>query len=272
VRQIDVRHEGIEQVICCYALEDVIVDPGPSSTLDTLLEALGDEPPAHVLLTHVHLDHAGAAGTLAQRWPDTEFWVHERGAKHLIDPSKLVKSAARIYGDEMDRLWGPIEAVPEERLRVLTGGERFGPWQVEYTPGHAWHHVSYLHEPSASAFVGDVCGVQIAGGPLLPPTPPPDIDLEAWHESLRTVTAWEPERVCITHFGAREDVARHVAAMHEALDAWGAIARRTDEDEFVAAIEAELPGEPDDPVRRAYCRAMPPPMLWAGLHRYWSAS
>ena len=130
----------------------------------------------------------------------------------------------------MDRLWGPIEAVPEERLRVLTGGERIGPWRVEYTPGHAWHHVSYLHEPTATALVGDVCGVQIDGGPLLPPTPPPDIDLEAWHESLRTVTAWEPERVCITHFGAREDVARHVAAMHEALDAWGALAKRTDED------------------------------------------
>ena len=208
MRQIDVRHEGIEQVICCYALDDVIVDPGPTSTIDTLLEALGDEPPAHVLLTHVHLDHAGAAGTLARRWPDAEIWVHERGARHVIDPSKLVASAARIYGDDMDRLWGAVEPVPEERLRILSGGERIGPWRVEYTPGHAWHHVSYLHEPTGTALVGDVCGVRIGGGPILPPTPPPDIDLEAWHESLRTVTAWDPERIGITHFGAREDVAR----------------------------------------------------------------
>ena len=127
MRQIDVRHEGIEQVICCYALEDVIIDPGPSSTLDTLLEAVGDEPPAHILLTHVHLDHAGAAGTLARLWPDADVWVHERGARHVIDPSKLVASAARIYGDDMDRLWGAVEPVPEERLRILTGGERIGP-------------------------------------------------------------------------------------------------------------------------------------------------
>ncbi len=271
MRQIDVRHEGIEQVICCYALDDVIVDPGPTSTIDTLVEALGDEPPAHVLLTHVHLDHAGAAGTLARRWPDAEIWVHERGARHVIDPSKLVASAARIYGDDMDRLWGAVEPVPEERLRILRGGERIGPWRVEYTPGHAWHHVSYLHAPTGTALVGDVWGVRIGGGPILPPTPPPDIDLEAWHESLRTVSAWDPERIGITHFGAHEDVAEHVEAMHEALDAWGQIGRDSDDDGFAARIEGEFPGEPGSEINRAYHRAMPPSMLWAGLNRYWTA-
>ena len=271
MRQIDVRHEGIAQVICCYALDDAIVDPGPSSTLDTLIEALGDEPPARILLTHVHLDHAGAAGTLARRWPEVEVWVHERGAPHVIDPSRLIKSAARIYGDDMQRLWGEIEPVPEERLRVLSGGERIGPWQVEYTPGHAWHHVSYLHAESGSAMVGDVCGVRIADGPLLPPTPPPDVDLEAWHESLRTVEAWEPERICITHFGAREDVGEHVDAMHEALDAWGEVARVSTDEAYTRATEARFPGEPGSELNRAYHRAMPPSMLWAGWQRYWSA-
>jgi glyoxylase-like metal-dependent hydrolase (beta-lactamase superfamily II) len=272
VRQIDVRHEGIEQVICCYALEDAIVDPGPTSTIDTLLEALGDEPPAHVLLTHMHLDHAGAAGTLAGRWPEAEIWVHERGARHAIDPSKLVASAARIYGDDMDRLWGAIEPVPEERLRILSGGERIGPWRVEYTPGHAWHHVSYLHEPTGTALVGDVAGVRIGGGPILPPTPPPDVDLEAWHASLRTVAGWEPERVAITHYGTWEDVGAHLDAMHEELDRWAEVSRRTDDDEYAAEIERAMrDGGVEGPLLDAYLRAMPPAMLWAGWERYFAA-
>src|SRR3954454_6580850 len=142
--------------------------------MDTLLAELGDWRPAKILLTHIHLDHAGAAGALAQRWPDAEVWVHERGARHMLDPSRLMASAARIYGDDMHRLWGDMHPVPEDRLRVLSGGERIGPWHVEYTPGHAWHHVSYLHEPTGTALVGDVAGIRIAGGPVLPPTPPPD--------------------------------------------------------------------------------------------------
>ena len=271
MRQIDVRHEGIAQVICCYALDDVIVDPGPSSTLDMLLQALGDEPPARILLTHVHLDHAGAAGTLARRWPDVEVWVHERGAPHLVDPSKLVRSAARIYGDDMDRLWGAVEPVPEGRLRILSGGEQIGPWQVQYTPGHAWHHVSYLHQSSGTAMVGDVCGVRIGDGPILPPTPPPDVDLEAWHASLRLLDDWEPERICVTHFGACEDVAAHIDAMHEALDAWGEVARHATDEQYTRATELEFPGPPEGDLHRAYRRAMPPDMLWAGWHRYWSA-
>jgi glyoxylase-like metal-dependent hydrolase (beta-lactamase superfamily II) len=270
-RQIDVHHEGIPQVICCYAVEDAIVDPGPASTIDTLLEALGDEPPARILLTHIHLDHAGAAGTLVRRWPGVEVWVHERGARHLIDPSKLVRSATRIYGDDMDRLWGEIAPVPERNLRVLGGGERIGPWRVEYTPGHAWHHVSYLHEPTGSALVGDVCGVRIAGGPILPPTPPPDVDLEAWRASLDLVEGWQPERIGVTHFGLWDDVPAHVAAMRRALDEWGELARRVTDEEYASATAAEMPGEPGSALNRAYRRAMPPDMLWAGWDRYWSA-
>ena len=272
MRDIDVMHLGIAKVICCHHLDDAIVDPGPESTMDTLLQALGDEVPAKILLTHIHLDHAGAAGALARRWPEVEVWVHERGARHMLDPSRLMASAERIYGEDMDRLWGTMHPVPEERLRVLSGGERLGPWRVEYTPGHASHHVSYLHEPTGTALVGDVAGVRIGGGPILPPTPPPDVDLEAWHESLRAVAAWEPERVAITHYGTWEDVGAHLDAMHEQLDRWAEVSRRTGDDEYAAEIEQAMrDGAVDGALMDAYLRAMPPRMLWAGWQRYWAS-
>jgi glyoxylase-like metal-dependent hydrolase (beta-lactamase superfamily II) len=268
-REIDVHHLGNPLVICCYQLGGVIVDPGPESSHRTLLDAL-DEPPERILLTHIHLDHAGATGALVRRWPDVEVWVHERGAPHLVDPSRLAASATRLYGDDMQRLWGEIVPVPERNLRVLSGGETIGPWRVEYTPGHASHHVCYLHEPSGTAFVGDVGGVRIEGGPIIPPTPPPDIDLELWHASLDTVAAWEPSRLVITHFGAYEDVADHVAAMHDALDRWGALARRTDADSYAEAMVARMREAPDATATQAFLQAMPPDTLWPGLDRYWS--
>jgi glyoxylase-like metal-dependent hydrolase (beta-lactamase superfamily II) len=272
MRDIDVLHLGVPLVICCHQLEDVIVDPGPESTMETLLAELGDWQPASILLTHIHLDHAGAAGALAQRWPDVEVWVHRRGARHMADPSRLLASAARIYGDDMERLWGGVTPVPEERMRVLSGGERVGPWRVEYTPGHASHHVSYLHEPTGTALVGDVAGVRIADGPVMPPTPPPDVDLEAWHSSLRTVAAWAPERLAITHFGTWGDVGSHLSAMHEALDRWAEVSRRTDEASYAAEIEAEMRSKTSDPaVADAFMGAMPPKMLWAGWARYWAS-
>jgi len=271
VRDIDVRHLGIPLVICCHVIDDVIVDPGPESTMDTLLAELGDWQPAKILLTHIHLDHAGAAGALAQRWPDAEVWVHERGARHMLDPSRLMASAARIYGEDMDRLWGDMHPVPEDRLRVLSGGETIGPWRVAYTPGHAWHHVSYLHEPSGTAMVGDVAGCRIADGPILPPTPPPDVDAEAWHASLRAVAAWEPERIAITHFGTWEDVDAHLEAMHEGIERWGDVSRRLDDAGYAAAIEEEMRTKTSDPaIAEAFTRAMPPKMLWAGWARYWA--
>ena len=272
MRDVDVRHLGVPLVICCHVLDDVIVDPGPESTLDTLLAELGDFVPAKILLTHIHLDHAGAAGALAQRWPDVEVWVHERGARHMADPSRLMASAKRIWGEEMERLWGDMQPVPEQRMKVLSGGERIGPWRVEYTPGHASHHVSFLHEPTGTALVGDVAGIRIADGPILPPTPPPDIDLEAWHRSLRTVAGWSPERLAITHFGTWDDVSSHLDAMHEALDRWAEVSRRTDEDSYAAAIEEEMRTKTSDPAfAEAFTLAMPPKMLWAGWARYFAS-
>jgi glyoxylase-like metal-dependent hydrolase (beta-lactamase superfamily II) len=268
-RQIDVHHLGNPLVICCFELDGVIVDPGPESSHRTLLEAIED-PPERILLTHIHFDHAGATGALVRRWPDVEVWVHERGAPHLVDPSRLTASATRLYGDDMNRLWGEIVAIPEANLRVLSGGETIGPWRVEYTPGHASHHVSYYHEPTATAFVGDVGGVRVEGGPIIPPTPPPDIDIELWHASLDTVAAWEPERLAVTHFGSYEDVSEHLATMHEALDRWAALARETTRESYAAAMVAEMERAPDATAMQAFLQAMPPDTLWPGLDRYWS--
>lgn len=267
-REIDVHHLGTPLVICCFELDGVIVDPGPESSHRTLLEAL-DAPPERILLTHIHFDHAGATGALVRRWPDVEVWVHERGAPHLVDPSRLTASATRLYGDDMQRLWGDIVAVPEKNLRVLSGGETIGPWKVEYTPGHASHHVSYLHEPSGTAFVGDVGGVRVGDGPIIPPTPPPDIDLELWHQSLDVVAAWKPQRLAITHFGAYEDVDHHLAAIHAALDRWGALARETDADSYIEAMTAEMRRTSDAAAIEALLQSTPPDTLWPGLDRYW---
>ena len=164
MRPIDLRHLGQPNVICCWQVDDVLVDPGPESCVETLLDALGDEQPRALLLTHIHFDHAGAAGALVREWPDVEVWVHERGARHLVDPTRLVASAKRLYGDDFDRLWGEVVAVPERSLRVLRGGECSDGFDVAYTPGHASHHVSYRHNDSGWVFPGDTCGVRLASG------------------------------------------------------------------------------------------------------------
>jgi glyoxylase-like metal-dependent hydrolase (beta-lactamase superfamily II) len=272
MRAIDCRHLGRERVICCWQVGDVLVDPGPSSCLDTLLDGLDGEIPLALLLTHIHLDHAGASGTLARRWPDLQVYVHERGARHMISPERLIDSATRLYGDDMDRLWGPFEPVPEDRLHVLRGGERLEigdrAFEVAYTPGHASHHVSYLHE--GTAFVGDVGGVRIAPGtPAIPPTPPPDIDLEAWHRSLELIAGWRPERLAFTHFGDTEAVDDQLAQVAERLDRWAALARGHDEAEWTAAVHDELRQRTPPDVLGAFMQAVPSDQAYAGLRRYW---
>jgi glyoxylase-like metal-dependent hydrolase (beta-lactamase superfamily II) len=259
---IDVMHLGNARVIGAWRVGDVLIDPGPSSSVATLLGGLDATPPRAIALTHIHLDHAGAAGTLAARYPDAEVWVHERGAPHMIDPAKLLASAGRLYGAEMERLWGEFLAVPAERIRVLRGGERLGPFRVAYTPGHASHHVAYLHEPSATVFAGDVAGVRIGDGPVIAPTPPPDIDLDAWRASLGTIEAWAPRRLAVTHFGAHEDVAEQLAALREHLDEVEAWAAEGEQASFVARMRARVAGE------AAYAHALPPEQSYQGLARY----
>lgn len=273
-REIDVLHLGRPEVICCFELDGVLVDPGPEVAHRTLVAALDDAgiEPHTILLTHIHLDHAGATGALVRRWPDLEVYVHERGAPHVIDPSKLVASAERIYGDDMPRLWGEIVPVPQDHVHVLAGGQgtAIDGWSWFYAPGHASHHVIYVHEPTATAFTGDVAGVRIAGGPVWPPTPPPDIDLELWRRSLDQLEARKPAALACTHFGRYTDVSEQIAEMRAALQHWGDLARETTDEEYQRAVhEAIAAAVPDPAVREAYLQANPPDTLWSGLARYW---
>jgi glyoxylase-like metal-dependent hydrolase (beta-lactamase superfamily II) len=264
---IDVRHLGRERVIGCWEIDGVLIDPGPTSSLENLIEALGGAQPRALLLTHIHLDHAGASGSMVRRWPDLPVYVHEIGARHLADPSKLLASAERLYGDEMDRLWGEVAPVPQQNLKPLRGGEEVFGFRVAYTPGHASHHVSYFHEPTGTAFTGDAAGVRIADGPVAAPTPPPDIDLDAWRASIDRIEAWRPSALVPTHFGRFEDVEAHLDGLRAYLDEWGAKARQLDQDAWIAAYRGRIAGASEIP---AIEQAMPVEQQYAGLERYWS--
>ena len=266
---IDLMHLGVDRVICAYEQDGLVVDPGPESCLDTLLASL-DGAPRGLLLTHLHLDHAGASGSLVRRYPDLPVYVHERGAPHMADPSRLLVSARQLYGDEMQRLWGAVEAVPEANLRVVTGGETVDGFQVVYTPGHAYHHVSYLHEATGDAYVGDVAGVRIPPGDYtVPPTPPPDIDIEAWHGSIDALEECDPSALCLTHFGRVDDPRAQLTRLRERLDEQTALVRDSERERFVTALRAEARSIGGDDVADRLDQAAPPEQLWLGLERYW---
>jgi glyoxylase-like metal-dependent hydrolase (beta-lactamase superfamily II) len=271
MRVIDVEHLGRPHVIGCWEVDGALVDPGPESSLETLLAALDGEQPGAIVLTHIHLDHAAATGAIVRRWPETPVYVHERGARHLIDPSRLLASAERLYGDAMERLWGEIVPVPEENVRALAGGETVLGMHVAYTPGHASHHVCYLHEETGTAFVGDVAAVLIpATNLVVPPTPPPDIDVETWLESIDLVEGWTPERLAVTHFGAIDSPAEHLAVVRERLAEEAQLARELDEgayEERHRALVASRASTEEAAAELIQC--VPPQYQWRGLDRYW---
>jgi len=211
---IDLLFRGRPNRIACAIVTGAggtaLVDPGPTSCLETLEASLAMhgqtlESVTHLLLTHIHLDHAGVTGVILRRHPQIQVVVHERGARHLVDPSKLLESATRLYGNAMDELWGEVAPVPERNLIVVRGGETVTAggraFAVAYTPGHASHHVSYFDASSGIAFVGDTGGVCVDGGYALPPTPPPDIDVELWEQSVGVIGAWNPSTLFLTHCG-----------------------------------------------------------------------
>jgi glyoxylase-like metal-dependent hydrolase (beta-lactamase superfamily II) len=281
-RAIDVLHLGRDRVICAFALQGdpssrgthrgdvLIVDPGPASCVDTLIDRLGDAEPSALLLTHIHLDHAGATGVLCRRYPNLRVYVHARGARHLVDPSKLLHSVGRLYGDDMWERWGEVAPVPEERLRLLEGGETVEGCRVAYTPGHASHHVSYLHEDSGEAYVGDVAGIRLPPYEhTVAPTPPPDIDVEAWLDSLHTVASWNPQSLGLTHFGRVTDVADHLHRIRHALVEAADSARLDGEERFIAKLESRLAEATDPATVEAFEQAAPPDQLYQGLERYW---
>jgi glyoxylase-like metal-dependent hydrolase (beta-lactamase superfamily II) len=269
-RLIDVEHQGRDRVIGSWLVDGCLIDPGPESSVETLLAKLGDERPHALLLTHIHFDHAGASGALVERWPDLRVYVHEKGARHMADPERLVASARQIWGEDFDRLWGRVIPVPEENLEVLGGGETVQGFDVEYTPGHAKHHVSYFHRETGHAYVGDTAGIRIPPTTVVrAPTPPPDIDVDAWLESLERIEARDPSALVITHFGRIDDVDAQLAAIREALRFQAELAREKTEEEFVEELNRVARKQIADDEGRRLFDAGNPVDFYAGLRRYW---
>lgn len=287
----DLSFQGLPRIIATGLLQGAdgltLVDPGPTSSLPALerhLHAMGASlaDVTSLLVTHIHLDHSGAAGTILQRHPGIRVFVHERGAPHLADPAKLLASAGRLYGAEMDRLWGEVLPVPATAIVALAGGEQIAAggrrWRVAYTPGHASHHVSYFSDDAGIAFVGDTAGVQVVpGGFVLPPTPPPDIDVPAWLASLDTIERWHPQSLFLTHFGPTHTPAAHLAELRDHLQlserlAREAVARFEDEPSreawFMDQITHAVARRTSDTDVRAYQVAGRFDLNWRGMARY----
>jgi len=288
---IDLLHLGSPQIVGAYLLlgdQPALVDPGPSSTLANLEAglathglALGDLQA--ILLTHIHLDHAGSTGTLLQRYPHMQVYVHQRGAPHLIAPERLVRSAARLYGDDMDRLWGPILPVPEQSIHVLAGGETLQiggrALRVYDAPGHAAHHVVYFEPQGRAAWIGDSGGVCRPALPVArPATPPPEIDIEGWQRTLDTLRTLDPSVLLLTHFGPAYQPADYIEDYRAALLRWAntvqaGLASGADEQAQIARL-SELAQNSLGPAASTqdailYEQASSTVLSWHGLARYW---
>jgi glyoxylase-like metal-dependent hydrolase (beta-lactamase superfamily II) len=289
---LDLNWTGRPRSIAACLLDSdghtALVDPGPASTLETLRAQLRSRGLAvadlsAVLLTHIHLDHAAATGALLRENPGLPVYVHKLGAPHLADPGKLLASATRLYGENMQRLFGDVLPVPQENLRILEGGETlaFGTRKLDvvYTPGHASHHVSYFDSLEGVAFIGDTGGIRIQGQALiLPATPPPDINMELWNASLDAIAARRPARLLLTHFGFVRDAADHIARYRERLREWTALSGellRTHADEaaaaraFVEQMEGEIMHALPTAEAAHYIFNGGLDLSWMGLARYW---
>jgi glyoxylase-like metal-dependent hydrolase (beta-lactamase superfamily II) len=288
---VDLQFHGRPQVIATGLVHGrdgvAIIDPGPTTCLPTLelgLQVSGIRWPdvRQILLTHIHLDHAGATGTIVREHPHIKVLVHERGARHMTDPSRLIESATRVYGDRMEHFWGEVAPVPASNLVSLTGDETIEAggrtFDVAYTPGHASHHVSFFDASSGVAFVGDTAGVCINGGYVLPPTPPPDIDVEAWTSSVERILAWSPATLMLTHFGPVTTVRPHLATLLENLTTTAGIALSllneagTDEERgraFADKLRHLLRSRMTESEVMTYVVAAAYEHLFSGLARYW---
>jgi glyoxylase-like metal-dependent hydrolase (beta-lactamase superfamily II) len=274
---LDLHHLGVERAIGCFLLHTddgwALVDCGPTSSLHTLEHELRQHGRSvgdlrHLLLTHIHLDHAGAAGTLVRRNPGLRVHVSAVGAPHLVDPSRLERSARRLYGDLFDELWGELAPVPEENVDVL--GDSAAGLGVFPAPGHASHQVCFFGD-DGTLYPGDAAGVRILPGThVIPYAPPPDIDLPAWHATLDEIERRAPGRLALPHFGYAEDVPEHLERMRARLDLWAERVRDgMDADAFVAAGEADLAADGEGDV--GYYRSYPPfAPSFLGLERYWT--
>jgi glyoxylase-like metal-dependent hydrolase (beta-lactamase superfamily II) len=268
---LDLEFLGLPRAIGAYVVETTdglaLFDCGPSTTFPRLKAALRErglelESLRHLLLSHIHFDHAGSAGALVREHPSLRVWVSEIGAPHLADPSRLEASARRLYGEDFDRLWGELVPVPETNIEIATG-DVLG-WETFPTPGHASHHVCYLRDGTLLA--GDAAGVRILpSSPILAVAPPPDVDVEAWHTTIREIRDRGPERLALIHYGVATDVEDHLDRLDSELDRWAELVRRgIDADEFVTATRESI-GDDNE----LYEAVVPYEQSWQGLHRYW---
>jgi glyoxylase-like metal-dependent hydrolase (beta-lactamase superfamily II) len=271
VQPIDLHFAGRERAIGVYLVETddglALFDCGPTSTREALEVGLADRGVAladirHLLLSHIHLDHAGAAGPIVRDHPHLTVWVSEIGAPHLVDPSRLERSARRLYGDLFDPLWGELAPVPETNVRIAAG-DVLG-WEAFPTQGHASHHVSYLREGTLLA--GDAAGVRMPGASyVLPVSPPPDVDVEAWHATTAAIRERGPERLALIHFGVHADVRVHLDRLDAELDRWATrVHDGMNQEEFVAAALVDAGADAE-----AYDRVAPFWQSWHGMKRYW---
>ncbi|MEO0897476.1 MAG: MBL fold metallo-hydrolase [Bacteroidota bacterium] len=263
----------------------VLVETGPHSTypyLESHLKSLGYSPSdvKHVLLTHIHFDHAGAAWALAKE--GAKVYVHPRGYKHLLDPSRLYNSAKRIYGDMMESLWGQMHSIPEELLIPVEDGQTIQigdtPFLAHHTPGHASHHIAW--QMGDKIFTGDVAGCKINKGPVVPPCPPPDIDIEAWFDSIDKIVQLNPKELYLTHYGLVTEVEDHFVGLKKILMDWRdwmkvPFDEKKSLDEITPAFKAYAAnqlreaGLSEEEVLK-YEAANPAWMSVAGLMRYWT--
>jgi glyoxylase-like metal-dependent hydrolase (beta-lactamase superfamily II) len=288
---IDLRFLGRPHAIAAVVAQGhgglALIDPGPATSLAVLEEGLQRQGArladlTHILLTHIHLDHAGVTGTIIRRHPHVRVLVHEAGAPHMVAPARLLASAARLYGDRMDELWGEVLPVPAANIEVLSGGERIAVagrvFDVAYTPGHAVHHVSYFDAASGVALVGDAGGMSIDGGFVLPPTPPPDIDLDQWRASIARIEAWSPDTLFLTHFGPVMHVPTHLQTLLDNLAMTAGLVKETLREEgtddermerFAERLRREMRRQMDAVQLEAYGASAPLGLQWLGLARYW---
>ena len=271
---IDLLHRGVQRSVACYLLDTddglALFDCGPASTVETLKSALAERSLRladirHLLLSHIHLDHAGAAGVLVREHPALQVHVSAIGAPHLVAPERLERSARRLYGDSFDTLWGELAPVPERNVHVV--GDLVVGLDCFPTPGHASHHVSYL-DRDGTLYAGDAAGVRIQPGRyVMPPTPPPDIDIAAWERTLDELERRDPQRLALIHFGVADDPVSHLASLRLELLDWAEfVLGGASEDEFVAYCRTEL-ADAGEPVG-IWDLAMPFWQSYQGLKRW----